>query len=309
MVNDIKPNGKKKHKLPSSTMAEIKPIGKEESITKYARSLAELMFEGMPRASGQPYFSEHLGKNALLVEDIILDSPYKQATIAAVWLHDAAEDIESIDVFSPFLKEAKKSAGIIYLNDLMEKAGEDGENACYIDNLITHRETAVAYNEYFNRIFSFPEISGRERDLHTLTAVIKVCDNRLNTNPDEKIDLERLLKQNPDADQKKLEKDYASKQRTMALNNLSQYLPLIESRLLARIGENNGLFNWQKVRNVVKETYINSLRMYSGELKEANNLGRQRDRQQINGYKWILDEIFKEVAEGTLSIEKIVYDT
>ncbi len=296
---------KKAQKLPLSNMDQIRPFDRKvDELTDYARSLAYLLFEGVPRDSGRPYTSEHLAKVALLIREVTVPSLYKNSAEAAGWLHDVVEDIKGIDVVNPF-KEAEREKGIIYLNDLLKEAREKGKNVCYIDNLLTHRE-GVDYEDYFKEIFSFPEKPGRERNLHILAAVAKVCDIWSNTNPDEKIDLERLLKQNPDADPKKLEKGYVTKQQTGATNNLGLYLPLAEVELLARIGKDNKLFNWRKVSRIVEETYINSLRMYTGELQGVTNLGLNRNRQPIEGYERILDKILEKLAKGELVIEKIV---
>ena len=94
---------------------------------------------------------------------------------------------------------------------------------------------------------------------------------------------------------------FRSKQQATALDNLTQYLPLAEERLLFEIKEQNGLFHWRKLRRVVKETYLDSLRALEGtgiDIYTVRRMGMNRAVSECEGYTWILKEIRNELASG-----------
>lgn len=310
-------------------MQPIRKIEKGESVEGYASNLAYSLFKGITRDTGLPYTHDHLARLALLTGELVVSDKYKEAAIAAAWLHDSAEDIENIDVFDPFEKEPEKKEGVIYLNGLLEDAGETGKYICFIVNLMTHRKGTL-YQDYVYRIFTFP---GKPipRDLHILAGVLKMADIRLNTNPDEKKNVNSCVEDYialRNADEKALSSFYSKtkvidafrkkgsmafdaglfvetllegfkqKQRAIATDNICQYLPLAEHRLLAEVGKENGLFDWQKLRNMLKSTYVDSLRCYPGSLYEVKRMGINRKAPKIAGYVPLLKEIRLEAAKA-----------
>lgn len=310
-------------------MQPIRQIEKGESVEGYASNLAYSLFKGITRDTGLPYTHDHLARLALLISDLALPSKYNDALIAAAWLHDSAEDIENIDVFDPFGKEPEKKEGIVYLNYLLENAGETGKYICFIVNLMTHRKNAL-YQDYVYNIFTFPD-KPILKDLHILTGLLKMADIRLNTNPDEKKNVNSCVEDYIaliNADEKALEAFYSKtkvidafrkkgsmafdaglfvetlmegfrqKQRAIATDNICQYLPLAEHRLLVEVGKENGLFDWQKLRNMLKSTYVDSLRCYPGSLYDVKRMGMNRKAPKVAGYVPLLKEIRLEAAKA-----------
>ncbi|MBI2650538.1 hypothetical protein HYX04_04450 [Candidatus Woesearchaeota archaeon] len=183
----------------------------------------------------------------------------------------------------------------------------------------------MPYFDYINNIFSFPQ-DGVQRNLSIIAGVLKAADRRKNTNPDERRNVDKLVAEYlgfKDASQTELIEFYKrtktfaafrhsgdfsvnvalfvetllesfkAKQQAMAIDNLAFYLPLAERRLLVDVGDKNGLFDWGKVRNLLKEAYADSLRLYPGAdaLYVVDRLGVNRKAPPINGYKPILEEI------------------
>jgi hypothetical protein len=317
-------------------MVEIREIERGENIQGYASGVVHGLFEGVLRANGLPYTHEHFAKIAALVDELTLPSEYRDAAIAGAWLHDTAEDIPYIDVFNPFGEEPIKQEGIVYLNDCIKEAGEMGDAISFIVDLMTHRKDQISYQDYFFNIFSFSDTQPL-RDLHILTGLLKMADRRMNTSPDESRNVNELgrmyLKMiDEGADSKTLEELYKrtktidafmrkgdmgpdlgllietsrnvfrQNQRSFATDNLLQYLPLAEERLLIEVGENNGLFSWGKLRKVLKDTYIDSLRSYPGDFHEIRNMGRNKKAPEIPGYKRILKELREEITLGALDL-------
>jgi len=310
-------------------MQPIRKIEKGESVEGYASNLAYSLFKGITRDTGLPYTHDHLARLALLIGDLALPSKYHDALIAAAWLHDSAEDIEGIGVFDPFEKEPAREKGAVYLNDLLENAGDTGKYICFIVNLMTHRK-GMLYQSYVYKIFTFPEKPAL-RDLHILTGLLKMADIRLNTNPDEKKNVNSCVEDYftlRNADEKSLAAFYSKtkvidafrksgamvfdvglfvetllegfkqKQRAIATDNICQYLPLAEHRLLVEVGKNNALFDWQKLRKMLKSTYIDSLRCYPGSLYDVKRMGINRKAPKISGYTPLLKEIRLEAAKA-----------
>ncbi|MBI2541199.1 hypothetical protein HYV80_00625 [Candidatus Woesearchaeota archaeon] len=301
----------------------ITPFQKGDDIVAYASGLTHQLFKGVTRANGLPYTQEHLAKVAASAEKVLLPSRYKESGVATGWLHDAGEDISEIDVFNPY-NPRPKTSGAVTLNDILEEAGKEGEYLCYMVNLLTHRE-GMPYFDYINNIFSFPE-EGIQRNLSIIAGVLKVADRRNNTNPNERSNVDKLVTEYlglKDASQAELMGFYKrtktfvafkqcgdfsvnvalfvetlldsfkAKQQAMAIDNLAFYLPLAERRLLVDVGDKNGLFDWGKVRNLLKEAYADSLRLYPGAdaLYVVDRLGVNRKAPPIPGYKPILEEV------------------
>jgi hypothetical protein len=99
------------------------------------------------------------------------------------------------------------------------------------------------------------------------------------------------------------------RKRAMAGDNLYQYLPLAEDRLLIKTGERNGsfnlsvaerngLFDWHRVRQMLKDTYLDSLKWHPGIVYEVGRMGLNKGAPRIKGYTPILKEIRHEWLEG-----------
>lgn len=302
---------------------ELRPIGPGEDIVPYSADLAGILFEGRTRKTGLPYTQAHFAKVAELVDYLLLASPSKPAAVGASWLHDAPEDIDYIDVFSPMNNHGvRRRQGIVYLNDLFADAGELGQALCHIVDRATHR-IGIPYQEYIQGVFNLAR-KNPKRILDVKAAVLKVADRHLNTNPNERLNLNALAQTYlsiPDADEEALkaflemtktkeafdargnyDKDVAllletlmeafrSRQRARAADNLSQYLPLAERRLLAEIHENNGIFDWRKLSDVLKRTYLDSFEVAGANLGDVQQMDASRDLARIPGYNPILREI------------------
>ena len=313
------------------------PLKKNENLLEYSKRFATFLFKDIYRDTGLPYTKEHLEKIANRVYTIILPhSGYKETAASASWLHDGPEDIIGLDVFDPSEPRPKSKRDDVFLNDIVKKAGEPGKSMCYMVDKLTYREGA-AYQDYFNNIFKFPRDPGLLRDLSIITAIVKMVDRKMNINPDDKLNVDNLVRSYAsmkDASQVELEMFYKStktidafresggirynpvvfvetlhqgfkaKQESVAIDNLSQYLPLAEKRLLVDIGKENKLFNWIELRKILKECLIDSLRLYPGEdkLHVVKKLGANKKAPEIEGYKPILKEIREEVVAGKYSI-------
>jgi hypothetical protein len=315
-------------------MERLRSIERGEDIVGYASSLAETLFKGITRDTGLPYTQQHLNQVALRLEDVTLPSDYQPSAIAAAWLHDAIEDTK-LEVFDPYDSDFTRHEELTYLNDLLKEADEECFPTCFMVHLMTHRN-GVLYLDYVKNIFTFPDES-YIRDYHILTGCLKMVDRRMNINPDESRNVNDLVKEYfmiPKGDDKALEEFYRrtrtidafrkkgvfdldiglfvqtlrdafmEKQRAAAVDNLSQYLPLAERKLLIEVRENNELFHYKKLRNLLKETYIDSFKLYPGSVHEVNRLGINKKAPEVPGYESLLKEIRKEIAEGHLKIEK-----
>jgi hypothetical protein len=316
-------------------MKNIRPIVKGENLIGYASNLAHELFEGIVRDTGLPYTQDHLNEVANLVQRITIPSRYQAGAVAAGWLHDSAEDISFIDVYNPFAgsipqefcNSKQKTGDIIFLNDLLRNAGDEGEAVCYMVDLMTHRKGTL-FQEYIINLFNFP-VEDPMRQMHILAACNKVSDRRKNTNPDESKNVNDLVKEYlklDGADIKMLEafykrtktidafirkndydidvglfvetirRTFQGKQRANAVDNLSFILPLAERKLLVEAGENNGVFNYQKMRQTLKELYIDSLELYPGDIYEIKKIGLNKGYCYPQGYTPILKEIRRERA-------------
>lgn len=313
-------------------MSGLRKIGAGESLDAFASYLAHEMFQGITRDSGLPYTSEHLAEVARLADIILLPSPYKAPAVAAAWLHDSAEDIKGFDVFNPFGPGRKKARGVMYLNDLLREAGEAGKHVCFMVDLLTHRK-GISYQDYVMRIFTFPE-SGVQRTLGILAAVVKMADRRMNINPDEHANFNRLVEEylgmdgqsrqqledfyrrtkTIDAFVKRgdrqinvalfvetLQDTFKARQEATAIDNLCLCLPLAEQKLLVQVGEQNSMFGWERLRSMLKDTYVQSLRLYPGvdAIHVAKRLGANRKAPEVPGYVPILDELRREAYAST----------
>ena len=313
-------------------MDSLRPLQSGDHLVGYAAQLAHTLFEGITRDTGDSYTTAHLARVAEIVEQVTLPSSLRDAAVAAAWLHDAAEDIQKFDVVSS-LRNGLRKEGVIYLNDLLQEAGEMGEAVCSMVDLLTHRPKEL-YQDYVHDLFAFPAEEGKVRDVHILAGIIKVADRRMNMDPDERRQVDDLVEEYyglRSADESQLRKFYQktktidafkrkkifdfdsglfvetllsafrSKQQATALDNLTQYLPLAEERFLFEIKEQNGLFHWRKLRRVVKETYLDSLRALEGtgiDIYTVRRMGMNRAVSECEGYTWILKEIRNELASG-----------
>jgi hypothetical protein len=313
-------------------MKHIRKMKDKEHIVDYAKNLATYLFEGVTRDAGLSYTDEHLAKVASLVEDVTIQSPYRDSAIAAGWLHDSVEDIDQFETRP--LESGRRHQGVTYLSDLVSNAGKDGERTCFMVNLMTHRE-GVIYPDYFYNIFNLPP-NTEERNLHILTGIVKVSDMRSNINPYESKNFNDLLDKymgmkdateeereefykktkTIDAFRKKgsldldlelftrcLTDGFQQKKRVTAINNLSYNLPVAEQRLLIDVGKDNGIFDWEKVRALLKDAFLDSLRLYPGDLHEVRKLGVNRSAPKVPGYTNIMKELRQEITDGKYELK------
>ena len=315
-------------------MKKPRPFEKGENVVAYASYLAHTLFEGVTRDTGLPYTTQHLGQTATMVEGVTCPSDYQKTAVAATWLHDSAEDIKGLDVFNPF-KEPKRKRGTFYLNDLMAKAGEEGEAVCFIVDLMTNREFGRIYpiiGGYFGYVYNIFDIpNDSARPLHILGGCVKMSDRRMNINPDERMNVNNLVEEYQslkgagekalikfykrtktiDAFIKKgsmdfdvglfvetINNNFMQKQRSAAVDNLSLYVPLAEQKLLIEIGENSGLFQFRRLRDVMKDISLESIKLYKGDIHEIRDLGLNKGIPPVPGYTRILKEIRTEIAQG-----------
>src|SRR3989344_851888 len=309
-------------------MIHLRKMEQGANLVGYASSLAHELFQGVVRQSGLPYTQEHLAEVARLVAEITLPSAYQDAAIAAAWLHDAAEDIPGIDVFDPFARQPRRKASVIYINDLLAGAGEAGAAAAYMVHALTHRE-GTPYQVYAFRIFEFPD-GGEERKLKILAGIGKMADRRKNLDPrgardidslvDEYLSMKRrgaamrefeafyqrtktidafrqqgLMGYDVGLFSETLRRGFHLKQQANAINNLTLYLPLAEHRLLVDVGENSGLFRWDRLRQMLKETFRDSLALSGIDIHVVSSLGLHQGAAYPPGYTPLRTEVRKEL--------------
>jgi hypothetical protein len=101
---------------------------------------------------------------------------------------------------------------------------------------------------------------------------------------------------------KALEGAFKKKQLAFAIDNLALYLPLAERKLLVEVGDNNGLFDWSAVRKMLKDTYIDSLKVSEISVHTVRMMGANKKAPEIEGYTRILKEIREEIARGYLKL-------
>lgn len=308
-------------------MEHVTPFTTDDDLVAYSKALATRLFSGIYRKTGLPYTTNHLEKMASTASDILNQGPYFKPAIATAWLHDVVEDISGFDVQAPPRDLSQKDSDTIFLNTILENAGADGEAACYLVDKLTHRKE-VSYIDYFSSIFDFSDQSPL-KNLNVVAAVLKLIDRFLNTNPDETPNVDTLLTayRNLDwndedvvrsflkktktydafADRGDFSKDetffaetlkgrFRSQQEAIAIDNLSLYLPFAEQKLLMSMPVENGLFDWHKLRRLLKQAYLDSLELYPGfdPFHIVLKLGANKKRVYPNGYMPLLVEINKE---------------
>jgi hypothetical protein len=71
----------------------------------------------------------------------------------------------------------------------------------------------------------------------------------------------------------------------------------MEQKILVEVGDKNRIFHWDRLRNMMKETYKASLKLYAetgGTIEQVERLGINRDAPRVPGYKTILQELKEE---------------
>lgn len=317
----------------------LKPMSDHEDMIGYSAGIAHLMFKGKLRDTGLPYTDDHLNGAALLIRGLMFENEFTPSAVSAMWLHDGPEDIKELDVFNPFSERPALKAGAAYfLNDLLKSAGKTGEYTCFIVNLLTHRTDRASYQDYTDQIFTLPE-EPLLRTLKTITILAKMVDRRKNLNPNEKknvndivrqyislfdsgaghAELKKFLSKTKTIDAFESKKDFdldvglfvetirrnfEGKQRGVAIDNLTHYLPLAEDLLLMEHSSDNKIFKWEKARSMLKGMYEDSLDISGLSVYEAKRMGHNRGRIIKPGYPPILKEIrtdrVRDLAKGKL---------
>ncbi|MEA3378058.1 MAG: HD domain-containing protein [Nanoarchaeota archaeon] len=270
----------------------MKAYDGKSTILEYALDLATSAHKRMKRDTGEPYIT-HPVAVASILENLVYKSEYKDAAIAAAYLHDVVEDVRGLDVYDPFFdyRISKKNT----LNFLLEKARINKDYICYIVNKLTFRKE-TSYSQYMDEIFTLSKFTGPIRSLDIIAALLKFCDRIANTIPDEKLNKDQLLQKYrsfKDADIKKLKRLYKSKGITdkfiqnggifydenfffgamedkfetkkcaNALDNLVSYIPEVEKFILN--GSSKVLYAWEgmffdqkKLSSLIDRCLLNS---------------------------------------------------
>lgn len=305
-------------------MEQVHPLETEFQLISYAKSLAHKFFAGVHRKTGLPYTTDHLQRMAETASDILLPSKYRDPAIAAAWLHDAVEDIGPIDVYHPFLNPPELDPDKTYLNKLLANAHFSGALTSYLVNKLTHRG-GIPYFDYIMAIFTFDH-NGTHPDTKIVAAILKLIDRFLNTNPDETRNVDELLREyrsldfsdgeavkdflkktktfdaflekgtfyrDDDLFVSTLETRFQAQQEAIAIDNLSLYLPLAEQKLLIDVGTDNGIFDWHKLRALLKSVFLDSIKLYPGvdSIHIVRKLGANKRRTYPDSYTPILVEI------------------
>jgi len=171
-------------------MLELPSYQKDQGLVKYCKAIACTVHSGVSRDNGKAY-TDHLEDMVEAMECVLKPSEYSVVAKSAAWLHDGPEDTVNFDVFNPFNKRFKRKKDIIYLNDLLVEAKEQGEHVCYLVDRLTHRE-GVSYQEYMHQLCRIGN-KKTHRQLNTLTLAAKIMDRMSNTVPDELINLNEEL--------------------------------------------------------------------------------------------------------------------
>jgi hypothetical protein len=240
-----------------------------------------------------------------------------------------------------------KINGKIYLNDLLAESNLPGVQACSLIDWLTHRtydlENMDSYFEYYKNIFSFKASEGMVRNLRIVAGAMKIIDTHGNTNPDETENAQKTLEEyralkdateqelikfyrkikvidtfrragqpgvtrkNEKLLMKTLEHNFRHSQMARAGNNLAEYIPIAERQLLVKVGKDNGIFDWYKLRELMKQLAINSLRLYApGNPNEGiytvERLGLNRKSPAYPNYRRIYSEIREDIISGRLDI-------
>lgn len=309
------------------TVAAKFQLQEGEDITVFSKELAMYLHDGIPRLTGVPYF-EHLREVSEGIKGIIKPSEYSDTVQAAGWLHDGPEDINFFDVFNPFdpPKREDMNPDMIYLNDLVRLAHENGRWLCYIVDRMTNR--GEIYFEYMEKKFSFSK-GGILEDLDILSAILKLVDRQSNTRKDEVLDMEKEVNEymelkNAGVEELRvfyskykvidsfrekgsfaynfsffvsaLEKRFREKVMANALDNLTHYIPKAETKLLVPNFENgHKLFHYDKLRQMLKETFMESLEILKPSIPNFIHVmrksGYNRGNEGVPGYVSLRKEI------------------
>jgi len=176
------------------------------------------------------------------------------------------------------------------------------------------------------------------RNLHAIAGIIKSVDTRYNTNPDEKVNFTKILNMYAnlrgadtgelvdfyrkskiiDAFEQKGDYSYdpvlfehqirqRAKHRMQArsIDNLGFYLPLAEDKLLVEWRGGDDLFDKVALRALLKEAYIDSLRVFPLDIHSVKLFGFNHRKAKVPGYTSIRREIREEIAANKLKIEKV----
>ena len=176
-------------------MAGVRPIRKGEPIDEYSEGLARRVFRGDLRRNGEWVIKAHLAKVAETAGNVVLPR-YRKIARAGAWLHDLVEDHgDKFEVENPFYpKHSDREQNKVYLNDLLEPAGESGRAVSFVVDVLTRRPSDLNYFTYYSKIFQ--PTMGHPTNfeaLYTLARVIKLADNEANSGNDTpKVDVGKL---------------------------------------------------------------------------------------------------------------------
>ena len=96
-----------------------------------------------------------------------------------------------------------------------------------------------------------------------------------------------------------MQTEFRSKQWAIAIDTLTKYMPHAEQALLVNVGEDNGIFDWDNVRQIIKNTYLESLKVvneYSliNPFTVAKKSGMNKKHIYPKTYSSIIEELQQE---------------
>ncbi len=160
--------------------------------------------------------------------------------------------------------------------------------------------------------------------LQVVTLLSKMIDRRMNLNPDESKNVNELVKEylglenggigermnfyrrtkTVDSFERKgdygldvgllvetIRRNFEGKQKGVAIDNITKYLPLAERMLLVEVSPDNRIFKHENVRKMLKGMWEDSLDIADISVYDAKRMGENRGARETPGYAPILREI------------------
>ncbi|RME80229.1 MAG: hypothetical protein D6769_00045 [Methanobacteriota archaeon] len=303
-------------------------------IASYSKRLAYSVFRKMKRDTGESVIRGHLLPVVETTSSIINDGRFQHLAIAAAWLHDIVEDIDNYNVVNPFASQhyTETNPSTILINNLLSSYGELGNSLSYIVFLLTHNSGEL-YQDYIQRIFNFPDRDNLNiLRLHVIASIIKLADKRSNLNlSEEGLALKTLSKAYDTYTGEELlsvirkmklnwygrglptktefldlvSAKFRTRQKIIALENLSHYLPLAERRLLIRKPVNR-VYDKRLLRELLTTLYMDSIDASLMPIEQVIALRGLKSKSWPPTYKPIIREIAEKMKRGELHTRRLL---
>ncbi len=161
----------------------------------------------------------------------------------------------------------KRRKDIVYVNQLLKNAREEGEQVCYIVNRVTRRPglPKYLYITYSSSVFALPSADSPHYGDAIVASILKLVDSWKNATSKE---LVHWCSQYESAEEIKSRRERMVRQakalsgiarvKGNAQNNIGYVLPQAEYVLLGHVKDGGGVFNPEKLEAYMRRMYVYS---------------------------------------------------